>query len=418
MKMRHSVLSILFLTWVVSTMDRMAMSVAIPYISSDFHLSPAEAGLVMSVFFAGYSIMQIPGGLLADRFGARRIATVAMLWWSAFTALTGAASSLLQMVFTRFVFGLGEGMFPACAFKTIAMWFPKKERATANALMLASNPLGVALSPLAVVAIMSIWGWRGVFYSLFIPGTAIALMFWLFIADGPAASPRVSAEELLEIESGEPLADGRDGSPGVRIVLRQPNVVKYFLVLFSFDIAYGGFMTWLPTYLVRARGLSMSQMGVTASLPFFAGTLGSVVGGWASDRFFSDRRKLPIIAAELSSAVLLYLMFEAQTVPEMVIWQTLAGFCLMSFFSVFWALPMTTIPKQLMGVAGGLINMAGQIATFMSPLALGYLVGAANGNFYHAFLLLIVSLLVSSVMVLTIRTVPQIENELRAATGV
>lgn len=403
MKARHTVLSILFLTWIVSCVDRMAMSVAIPYISKEFHLSPSASGLVMSIFFGGYALTQIPGGILADRFGARRIATVAMLWWSAFTALTGAATGFVQMVVARFVFGLGEGIFPACAFKTIAVWFPKRERATANALMLASNPLGVALSPLAVVGIMSIWGWRAVFFCLFVPGLLIALLFWLFIPDRPSESARVSREELQEIEGSDQAAAAADQGPvGILRVLREPHVPTYFLVLFTFDLAYGGFMTWLPTYLVQARGLSMTQMGVAASLPFFAGTVGSVLGGWASDRFFSNHRRLPIVATELMSALLLYLTFKADTLTAMIVCQTLAGFFLMAFFSVFWALPMNTIPKELMGVAGGLINMAGQIATFISPLILGYLVGAADGNFYHAFLLLIGALVVSSALVFTI----------------
>jgi MFS family permease len=95
-KARHTVLSVLFTTWIVSWMDRAVMSVAIPYIAIDYHLSPLAMGVVMGAFFASYSISQIPGGLLADIFGVRRIATIAMLWWSVFTAITGAAANLTQ----------------------------------------------------------------------------------------------------------------------------------------------------------------------------------------------------------------------------------------------------------------------------------------------------------------------------------
>jgi len=97
-KARHTVLTILFITWIVSFLDRIAISVAIPYIAADYHLTPLEMGIVMSVFFAGYSISQIPGGLLADKFGVRRVATVAMVWWSVFTAVTGSAANLAQML--------------------------------------------------------------------------------------------------------------------------------------------------------------------------------------------------------------------------------------------------------------------------------------------------------------------------------
>jgi sugar phosphate permease len=412
MKARHTVLSILFMTWIVSTMDRMAMTVAIPYIAVDYHLGPVGSGVVMSVFFAGYSISQIPGGLLADIFGVRKVATLAMLWWSVFTAITGAAANLTQMVIVRFLFGLGEGVFPACSFKTIAVWFPKKERATASAIMLASNPLGAALAPLAVVGIMSIWGWRTVFYSLFIPGLLMSLLFWIFISGKPSESGRVSPEELGEIEGSDDVpAQNVETKTNLIKIVKEPNVLKYFFVLFTFDIAFWGFTAWLPTYLVKARGFSMAQMGVAASLPFFAGTVGSIFGGWVSDKYFSNNRRVPIVIAQLMSAFLLYLTFIAKSATILMICQALAGFCLVSFFSAFWALPMNTVPKQLMGVTSGFINMAGQIAAFVSPVFIGYLVGAAGGKYDHTFIFLVVSLLVSCGIVFTLPSKLQLHQE-------
>jgi sugar phosphate permease len=402
-KARHTVLSILFISWIVSFMDRMVMSVAIPYIAVDFHLSPLAMGGVMGVFFAGYSISQIPGGLLADIIGVRRVATIAMLWWSAFTAITGAAANLTQILIARFVFGLGEGVYPACVFKTIAVWFPKKERATANGIRFAAGPLGTALSPLAVVGIMSFWSWRTVFYSLFLPGVLISLLVWIFIPDKPSESSRVSSEELVEIEERGVVAT-QDSETKVNLlgILKEPNVLKYFFVLFSFDIAYWGFTTWLPTYLVKARGFSMAQMGIAASLPFFAGTVACILGGWVSDKYFSSNRRTPIVATQLISAFLLYLTFTANSTTMLVICQTLAGLCLNFFFTAFWALPMNTVPKEVMGVASGFINMAGQIAAFTSPIIVGYLVGAAGGNYDLSFKLLVASLLVSCAIVFTL----------------
>jgi len=402
-KARHTVLSILFITSIVSFLDRVAMSVAMPYIAADYHLSALASGLVMSAFFASYSIAQIPGGLLADIFGVRRVATIAMLWWSAFTAITGAAATLTQMLIARFLFGLGEGVFPACAFKAIPAWFPKKERATANAIRLASNPLGAALAPLAVVGIMSFWGWRSVFYILFLPGVLSALLFWVFISDKPSESSHVSPEELVEIEEGAVVDNQHSETKANPLkILNEPNILKYFFVLFLFDIAYWGFTTWLPTYLVKARGFSMVQMGVAASLPFFAGIVGSILGGWISEKYFSSNRRVPIVATQFISAFLLYLIFTTNSVPMLVICQTLAGFCIHFVIAAFWALPMNTVPKNFMGVASGFINMGGQIAAFISPIFIGYLVGAAGGNYDHAFMFLIVSVLASCAIVFTL----------------
>ncbi|MFV3074933.1 MFS transporter [Niveispirillum fermenti] len=401
MKARHKVLSILFVTWIISGIDRMAISVAIPYIAADYQLTPMQSGILMSAFFAGYSLSQIPGGMLADRFGVRKVATLAMLWWSAFTAITGVAANFMQMLVVRFLFGLGEGVYPACAFKTIATWFPRQERATANAIMLASNPLGVAISPLIVVAIMSVWGWKAVFFLLFIPGVLFAAVFWKLVADRPSEARNITAAELTEIGQEELPGPG-ERKAGILEAVKEPNIIRYFLILFSFNITFWGFTTWMPTYLVQSRGFSMMQMGIVVSLPFFAGTVGSVLGGWISDRYFSNRRRLAIVATQIPSAFFLYMTFTASSPQMLIISQTLAGFFLASFFTAFWALPMNTVPKKLMGVTSGFINMAGQIAAFISPLMLGFLVEAMGGDFNMTFLLLIVSLLISAMIALTL----------------
>jgi MFS family permease len=405
-KARHTVLAVLFVSWIVSFMDRMVMSVAIPYIAVDFHLSPLAMGVVMSAFFASYSISQVPGGLLADIFGVRKIGTIALLWWSAFTAITGAVGNLTQMIIARLLFGLGEGIYPACVFKSVAVWFPPKERATANGVRFAASPLGSALSPLVVVGIMSLWGWRAAFYSLFLPGVLISLLVWIFVRDKPSESSRVSPQELVEIEQEAGVATRNPQMTGKLFrVIKEPVVLKCFAVLFFFDIAYWGFATWLPTYLVRARGFTMTQMGLAASLPFFAGAIACVLGGWISDRFYSSNRRRPIIAAQLLSALLLYLTFTAASTTMLVISQTLAGFCLNFFFTAFWALPMNTVPREVMGVASGFINMAGQIAAFISPIVFGYLVGVAGGNYDLSFIFLIVLLLVSCASVFTLPSI-------------
>ena len=400
-KSRHTVLTVLSIVWIMSYMDRTVMSVAIPYISKEYRLSSWESGVVMGAFFAGYSLFQIPGGLLADRFGMRKVASLAMAWWSVFTALTGFAGSLSQLIFTRFVFGLGEGLYPACSFKAIAVWFPKAERATANAIQFAAGSLGTAIGPLVVVAIMSYWGWRHVFYALLIPGLVAALLFWIFVHDDPAKSNRVTAEELAEIEEGETEIPNVL-SPRVRAlsVLGDPAIIGYFLVLFTFDIGYWGITTWLPTYLLSARGFTMFEMGMAAALPNFVGIVASLMGGWISDRYFARNRKLPILLSQISSALLLYLSFITTSSAMVVIYQALAGFTLNFFFTAFWALPMTTVHKDKMAVASGFINMAGQIAAFAAPVLIGYLVQLSHGGFALTFALLAGSLLVSAVITL------------------
>jgi sugar phosphate permease len=402
---RHTVLAVLFVIQIISYMDRMVMSVAIPYIATDFHLNSVGMGVVMSAFFLSYSISQIPGGLLADKFGVRRVATIAMLWWSAFTAVTGAATNVTQMLIARFCFGLGEGIYPACSFKTIAVWFSKKERAAATAILLACGALGVALAPILGVKIVALWGWRTVFYSLFIPGVLAALLFWMLVPDKNNHNDLTSPDGVGGIDDdGHTVAELSPKKISFLKLLKEPNLLKCFFILLTFDLAYWGFSSWLPTYLVKARHFTPDQMGVAASLPPLAGAVGCLLGGWASEKLFSKNRKIPIIIAQLVTASMLYLMYTTKSVHTLLIVQTVAGFFLYLFFSAFWALPMNTVPKNVMGSASGVINMAGQIAAFISPLAVGSLIEFSGGEFQFTFIFFIVSILVSFGIVLTLPT--------------
>lgn len=401
-KARYTVLLIFFMVWVLSFIDRMAISVAIPYVATDLGLSPVKMGVVLSAFFGAYTLAQLPGGILGDRFGARKIVTLALFFWSLFTFVTGLIHSLFQMIMVRFTFGLGEGVYPACAYKGISVWFPQKERATATALMMASNGLGAGLAPLIVVPIMALWGWRAIFYSLCVLGLPLMLVFWIYITDTPVGNKRVSPEELLEIEGDRAsLAPAPAPQVGLGDIIKDWRVWQFFLVYFAFDITLWGFTTWLPTYLVRVRGFTPGKMAMAASVPFLAGMIGCALGGWASDKFFSNHRRWLLAAIELISAALLYLTVTATSITVLIISQTLAGFFIKSSTSAFWALPMNYISKTNMGAASGFISIGAQLAAFISPLIIGYLIQRSGGEFFTTFAFLIGAALVSFLIVVT-----------------
>lgn len=157
-KHRYTTIAIVFVVWFLSMTDRMVMATALPYIAKDFGLSPMAMGSVLSAFFFGYFLFQIPGGMLADKFGARNVLSAAVVFWSICTFLTGTAGSLVSLIAIRVLFGVGEGTAPAATWKVIANWVPMKERGIANGIMMASNSLGPAVAPLLVVMFMSAWG--------------------------------------------------------------------------------------------------------------------------------------------------------------------------------------------------------------------------------------------------------------------
>ena len=390
-KHRHTALSVVFMVWLVSYLDRMVMSTAIPYIADEFNLSAGEMGVVMSAFFAGYALFQIPGGILSDRFGARKVLVFAIAWWSLFTLFTGYAGSLLGLIIIRICFGIGEGIGPAATWKSLAVWTPAAERGRANSIMMSTNSLGPALAPLFVVAIMSYWGWRAVFHYLSIPGFLLCVWIWFTLYDNPQEKKGVSAEELKELEN-EPAADGVEQKNLTFLqVLTTPVVWKSFLLLFFSNTVAWGYMSWLPTYLVKSRGLAMGQMGIAASLPFFAGFIGAIVSGYLMDGALKKYRFHYVVVAQLCMALFLYLMFTAESVTALMTFNIIAGyFCFCCVASVF-SLPMMEVPKEIAGRAMGIVNTAGQLAGFLAPIVVGMLIttaadGVQNYNVAFGFL--------------------------------
>lgn len=385
-KKRYSILAILFTAWMISYLDRMVMATAIPFIAKEWDLSPMAMGVVMSAFFGGYALAQIPGGILADKFGSRLVSVFALIWWSIFTGVTGLVNSLAAMVPVRILFGLGEGLFPPCSYKSVSVWFPTRERGLAQAWMVSSNALGPAIAPLFVVAVMGAWGWRAVFYSLVIPGILISFLIWRYIRDNPAEYQGISSAELEEIADTGASQAVTEGKPmSFFETLSIEAVWKVFLVLITYNVALWGFSSWLPSYLVQAKGLSLARMGIEASLPFIAGTVGLVAAGWVSDKFFRNNRKTPIILGQVLGAVSLYLMFTVTDSSMATIYRTVAGFFFFWGLGAIMPLPLAVVPRQAMGRAFGIINTGGQIAGFASPIIIGYILEMSGSNYNIAF---------------------------------
>ncbi|HUJ68180.1 MAG TPA: MFS transporter [Syntrophorhabdales bacterium] len=406
-KGRYSVILIMFIAWILSYVDRMVMSVSMPYIAKDFHLTPVAVGILMSSFFFGYALMQIPAGMLADRFGVRKVITVGLVWWSAFTALTAWAGSYAIMLVIRVLFGLGEACLPPSYFKSVAFWTPLKERGTMNSIVMSSNSLGPALAPLFAVGIIAAYGWRSVFSFLFIPGIIMAGLVWIFVSEKPEESRWISKEEVEEISAGSARAqEGKQDNLTIGDALKNPVVWKVLCTLFVFMIAAWGYMTWLPSYLVKARGLSLAKMGPAASLPFFAGFVGAIVAGYLSDKLFLRHRNILYIICVLLAAVFLYLTYSTAHVGPAIAYNTLAGFFLMAANAGLTAIPITVIPKEIMGVSMGVINFGNQMAGFLAPTIIGFLVQFSGGSFNSTFIFLIIACLLTAVISLSLRERP------------
>src|ERR671930_1902695 len=198
-RVRTKVLAFAFLLAVVTYLDRICISAAAPFIMDDLHLSVVQMSLVFSAFTLAYSLFEIPSGWLGDVRGPRRVLTRIVLWWSAFTMLTGAARGFASLVSIRFLFGAGEaGAFPNIA-RSFSRWFPPRERGRANGVMFLGSRIGGMLSAPIALLLVARWGWRPSFVAFGALGVVWAIAWYAWYRDRPEEHPSVSREEIAWI---------------------------------------------------------------------------------------------------------------------------------------------------------------------------------------------------------------------------
>jgi ACS family glucarate transporter-like MFS transporter len=287
---RWTILWLLVLISVVRSMDAVNFSVAAKQIMPEYGFSNVQMGVLYTVFTAGYALFHIPGGWLGDTVGPRRILTLAILWWSLFTAFTAVAGDwrlagllgpLLSFMVVRFCIGMGEGAAYPNSARAVASWMAPDERAAASGLVFSGIGVGYGLAPPVVSWIMVHYGWRPAFYAFGAIGVIMAVLWHRLATDQPEQHPRVSPQELQRIRGATaPLAP--QPTPW-RAILRHPNV--WCLLAANFGFGYGVyiFQSWFYLYLVNVRGFSIMQGGWLTTGPFLAVTLMGPLGGICSD---------------------------------------------------------------------------------------------------------------------------------------
>lgn len=383
----HAKRWIVFWIWlmmVVAYLDRVNITVAGPTLMKALHIGPAGFGIVLAAFTLGYALMQIPGGYLADRLGARPLLLTALGAWSVFTALTAAAWSFVSLAAIRVLFGLGEGLENGAQFKLIGDNFDSRERSNANALFLTAIALGPALAAPAASWLIGDIGWRGLFLSFAVLGLVVAGLMAVFL---PRSAANVAAQP----------ADGGSGAKlGWRDALETPLTWLAFAAYLFFNVAFWGFLGWMPTYLSTSRHITLAHLGIAASIPYVCGFIGMVVIGQLGARGLYRYRPAMVGASYLLSAVFLFFTFRAGGIAACIAGLSGAGFFLYGGFGPFWAITLDIVPEDLRGAFTGLVNFGGQVGGFLAPIVVGVIVQRTH-SFTGGFLFMIAALALSAI---------------------
>ncbi|OUS92583.1 MFS transporter [Rhodococcus sp. NCIMB 12038] len=350
---------LLFAAWVVDYIDRLAINLALPSIGAEFGLGHTQQGMVISAFFLSYALCQIPGGLLADRFGSRRVVSWSLLIWSLFTALTGTAWAFAVLLAIRFVFGVGQGVYPAAAMKAVAERTAPGQRMTATGWAQSSNAFGAVLAPLIAAPIIAVWGWRMSFFAVAGLGVLVwaAIQLWL-----PAT---LSQSDETEVRP--------DGQGGLRTVLASGVMWRFTLMFFGYGIIVWGLNSWIPSYLQTERGISLTGSGLLSAIPALVGGVAIIVGGKLIDRL-GGRHRVIVLPAMTVCAVCILFLNRVTSLAEFVALLSLATASATLCYMPIFAIPMRTLPAGLVGTGSGMINFGGQAAGFITPMVMGALV--------------------------------------------
>ncbi|KGR88764.1 MFS transporter [Lysinibacillus boronitolerans] len=386
---RYLVIAMLFLGWSLGNFDRFIINFAILDISKELQLTESLTGIVLSSFFAGYALMQIPGGWLADRFGYRKVLISTILVWSIFTVLTGAAWSFLSIIVIRFLFGVGEGSYFPAASKGIANWFPVDERSKAMSIMLTSGSIMGVVAPIVGTYLMLALGWRDIFYIVGAIGIVVALSFFFLVKEKNAPA----TEQVKAKTSKAPL----------REVLKTPMIWKLFIAYFSIYAVNWGLTSWMPTYLSKVKGLELTAVGIYSAIPPFIGIFAMLCSGYVLDKMPQGRDKLIAGIFAIIAGIGLLFMANAPSMLIFTICQSVVTVMLSFNIILITSVPLKILPEAVVGTANGFINTGAQFAGVLTPMLIGFLVEAFGGSYSAAFTMLIGFTIVCAVSLFLIR---------------
>ncbi len=368
-----------FLLALLLYIDRVCISVAKEPISETLHLNDKQMGWVLAAFSLGYALFQTPAGMLSDKSGPRKVLSVIVTVWSAFTALTGAAWNFISLLVVRFLFGAGEaGAFPGMS-RAIYSWIPLNERGLVTGVNFSGSRLGAAFALPFVAWMIGDFGWRPTFMILGGIGVVWAGAWYVFFRDKPEEHQGISEEERTVILVNRQQQDASENGNKIRMstLLQSKNMWlamgQYFCSNFTFFFA----LTWLFPHVKSEYNLDTLEAGFYTSIPLICGAFGNWFSGAMMDRIFKSgqwnrSRIFPASLGFLLAAVGLVGSIYMDSAVGAIVFLSLAIFGADMTLPPSWSF-CVDIGKENSGAVSGTMNMAGNIGAFLTALAFPYL---------------------------------------------
>jgi ACS family D-galactonate transporter-like MFS transporter len=387
----------------VNFFDRVNISVAYDALRSNWGITAVTFGYLASAYNWTYAVLQIPIGVMLDRFGVRRIGRVATLLWSVASFASGLATGIYSFFAARLLLGIGEApTFPANA-KAVGYWFPERERSFATSINDAAakfaSAIGVPILGLFVIR----FGWR---WSFIFTGFLSFLYFLLFwgVYRNPSEDPRLSPSERRLMTEGNAQPESATarhvhGAP-LLYLLRQPQVIGATIGFAAYNYVFYLVLIWLPSYLSMSLHVDLLHSAIDTSIPWLVATFTDLaIGGWMVDALVRRGARpwlvrQAVLVGGLAFGMGIYGARFAHTPSVAVAWMSICMAGLGAMAPVGWSIPSFIAPRESVGRVGGIMNFATQIAAISAPVITGYFARAHNfgGSFALAAMVLAIGI--------------------------
>ena len=389
-RMQITALTLLVTSGAVNYVDRATLAIGNPLIRADLHLSIADMGLLLSAFLWAYAFAQLPAGGLVDRFGPRRLLGAGILLWSLAQGLTGLCANFGQFVFGRAILGLGEApQFPTGA-RVVRDWFNVRSRGLATGVFNCSSTLGTAIAAPLLTVIMLAVGWRWMFGIMGLAGVIVAIS-WVLLYRDPSAMTLTHEEETYRTA-------GDETGEAARVTFSEWRrlfgcATTWGMIIGFFGVVYltWVYSAWLPSYLEIQRHMTITSAGLVSAVPFVAGVIGGLFGGWLTDWLMAlglspiNSRRYPMALSLLGMA--------GCTVAAALVASNVVAVALISAAmflgyvasSSAWAMASVAAPANTTASLGAMQNFGGYLGGALAPTVTGFIV-QASGSFVPALM--------------------------------
>lgn len=378
----------------VNYFDRVNLSISQEALHATFGITAVTFGYLLSAYSWTYAALQLPAGLLLDRFGVKLVGRIGAFLWSVASFAAAVSTALPGFFSARLLLGVGEApTFPANA-KAIGYWFPAEERSLATAFFDSAAKLASAVGVPLLGVLLLRFGWRWCFAAT---GFLSLIYFFLFYSfyKNPSEDPTLpaAAREFLLRHGAQPedRTHAAKGAPLLYLLARR-KVWGLALGFAAYNYTFFFLLTWLPSYLSMARGIDFLHSALYTSLPWLVATVADIlVGGWLVDKLVqsglepSRVRRTILIAGTSLGMGMLGAMY-AQSTAGAVAWISVAIGGLSAAAPVCWSVPSLIAPRESVGTLGGIMNFGSQLSAIAAPIVTGYVVEFTH-SFYWAFAL-------------------------------